>query len=787
MKIRFKGLAKLFKAIPNRAHLFPVKVLVNGKNKSFYAIRYKTGNKAMEIVLKQMRIPNDREALFDSKDGKAKNLSEKDVLEIYSKAGKPGSLNEFIQANFKKPIIKPRNSSIVDLDNKQMSIDDLMQGNKKEQKPESGITITGPIYDDDERPTYYINDNGNVIETQDSNLVEQYRKKQKEVNNQAGTDDKDNNQSNDNEGEENLGKENKKPQNEITDPKQIIIDKLQQKGAFIWEKGGYERLYFNEVGKEVADRIAKEEGISKESSTYKALGYFTNKMYLNLKDGKVYIPSNGSKGYKLESKYSKKIVQYVKELPKNIDTTSNENVKLLSAEGEEKLLQAIGGKVCRGNPYRAYIDPLKMQELAIPEDKKNPWTSGAISRRKTLEDATINLITGEITPKKIYGENIIPKAQEVINNLISEIKTETEGSKPEENQKTPEQQDKELKDKRAKQQSKEMQFERELIDEGDYGKIRKFGTKKIISKGEYPKAKNLDDFVKRTKAVKDFHLDIKGRAILDMFGIEAPLFNKRNGRPLSLDRYTKVSGYCSKNAEGETLEIALVAETGDNVRETKTTIHECMHSKLRNSISEAMEGLKFKNYIAGENIRGYIEETIVEMAGQGVSNLIHGNETDKQRWSYEGIVARAIPAILGVPEFKGARKNGLHGIGQEICKNLMSGNREFIQNVVNRYIENPEISKYIKTPIENKSGDMIEKRMKAIETKVLERTDKVEKIKNDTRRSGIANLVEELKRGTISLEGALNSEKYKEIAAILITKFLEDEDLEALEGLALSF
>lgn len=52
MKIRFKGLAKLLKAIPNRAHLFPVKVLVNGKNKSFYAIRYKTGNKAMEIVLK---------------------------------------------------------------------------------------------------------------------------------------------------------------------------------------------------------------------------------------------------------------------------------------------------------------------------------------------------------------------------------------------------------------------------------------------------------------------------------------------------------------------------------------------------------------------------------------------------------------------------------------------------------------------------------------------------------------------------------------------------------------
>lgn len=96
VKIRLKGLRSLIKAVQNKAHLFPVKVLVNGKTKTYYSIRYKTGNKAMEIAKKQMKIPNNREALFDSKDGKAKNLSEKDVLAIYSKAGKPGSLNEFI-------------------------------------------------------------------------------------------------------------------------------------------------------------------------------------------------------------------------------------------------------------------------------------------------------------------------------------------------------------------------------------------------------------------------------------------------------------------------------------------------------------------------------------------------------------------------------------------------------------------------------------------------------------------------------------------------------------------
>ena len=338
MKIRLKGLRSLIKAVQNRAHLFPVKVLVNGKTKTYYSIRYKTGNKAMEIAKKQMKIPDNVEALFDTKDGKRKNLTEKEVLKIYDEAGKPGSLQDFIQANFKRPKQKNQKSKRTISSDQQLSIDDLMQGNNKKngkekteklwqefekwrvkadndlfgivnsyhkkvedmtpseyrrimehffkeeiargytqsgetldeclenyiqmfkdqikrkedeksawnddyykeiynhleqiykkgdwlfeldakkyirqfiwdkvgldrsaaqnagkaalkdilvkngeykekevkKEPESGITITGPIYDDDERPTYYINDNGNVIETQDSKVVEQYRKK----------------------------------------------------------------------------------------------------------------------------------------------------------------------------------------------------------------------------------------------------------------------------------------------------------------------------------------------------------------------------------------------------------------------------------------------------------------------------------------------------------------------------------------------------------------------------------------------------------------------------------
>lgn len=812
MKIKVKGFKSLIKAVQNRAHLFPVKVLVNGKTKTYYSIRYKTGNKAMEIAKKQMKIPNNVEALFDTKDGKRKNLTENDVLRIYDKAGKPGSLQDFIKKNFKKPYVKPRNSTTVDLEQQQMSIDDLMQGNnkknnketsgkekteklwqefekwrvkanndlsgivrsyhkdiedmnaseyksimehffkeeiargytqngetideclenyiqmfkdqikdkedrknawnddyykeiynhlekmhekgdwtfeldakkylrqflrdkvgldryaaqnagkaalkdilakndgdKKEEKkkePESGITITGPIYDD-ERPTYYINDNGNVIETQDTKIVDQYRQKQKESKNQAGTDYKDDNANNKNTGGENPDKENKNKENE------------DKKNA--WNDDYYKTFY------EKLDAIYKK---------YRG------------------------------------------------------SISFFSPEAELILKEFIADKV--GLDREAAINAWKaaIEELVVPKPNNE-------NQKDIPKDAD-----GGLDFAKLFEK------------------------------------DRALKEQRDKQWVKERNAEvepRKSIVNGDYGKVRKYGTKKIMSNGEYPKAKDLNDFTKKVKTMKDFHLDIKGRAILDMFDIKAPLFNKRNGKPISLNKHLKVGGYCYRSITGETTEIALMAETGDSVWETENTIHECMHSKLKNSVSKAISEMGIKSEVRRETIRSEIEETIAEMAGQGVNNLIHGSATDKKRWSYEKIIAQAIPRIWGTPEFAEARKKGLHGIGQEICKRLMNNDTSFVENVVQEYLE---------APIDNQLNGKIENRMQAIEWAITGNEHKVVNIQYDTGKSEIANLVEELKRGTISLQAALNSSQYREIAAILITKFLEEEDLDVLDGAA---
>ena len=592
MKIRFKGLAKLLKAVPNRAHLFPVKVLVNGKNKSFYAIRYKTGNKAMEIVLKQMRIPNDREALFDSKDGKAKNLSEKDVLNIYEKAGKPGSLNEFIQANFKKPIVKPRNSSTVDLDSKQMSIDDLINPAEEKNKKERYIKElkSKELKHDYKKARYVADESGEVL----------WRETELKYNLAITYDNK---------------------ISEMTSKGQL--DNLKAKTS-------------EELEKELSDCRRLKELLGK--------GYSDNR--------------------KLNAEYWTKAVE---------------------------------------NGVRNLDDLLKFDE---------DFRNGKFDNKQQEE----------------------------------------------------------------KEQVEKLAFRNVGMDGGliNFIKMRE-GTTRVESKGEYKQVKNINELVNQVKPLKDSHTKIKGRAIMDMFGISADLYSKSNNIPFP----TGSVGYCSrqyneKTGKGYISEIGLVADRGNSYDETKTAVHECMHAKLTLSGKNKLMDSIYTSGKKGKQIILKIEEPMVELAGQAVARQIHGDEANKSLHSYATFIADFLPRVWTSDIFKNVRKKGSLGIGQAIAEQLTSGNVDFINKVYDSFNAN-----------DDKKANS--NRMKAIETKMLERTDKVEKIQNDTGVSSIANLVEELKRGTISLEGALNSSKYRELAAVLIAKFLEDEDLEVLEGLALSF
>lgn len=701
MRIIIKDFKSLIKAVQNRAHLFPVKVLINGKNKTFYGMRYKSGNKAMEIAKKQMKLPENIEVSFDSKDGKAKGLSEKEVLDLYTKAGKHGSLQDFIASNFKRPKVK----------SDQLSINDM-------QKPEKE---TSPAKNNENSKA---NTYGNLSKYQ--------------------------------------------------------FRRLQQKGASLWDKNGEKRLYFNDLGIDLAEKVSNNPGF-KGKIGGNAINEQGGKMYYDMDSGKFYTKVNGGDS----GKFAGAIFNEAKSLLENLKKEEESNPKdinrltdnpNLTARQEKALLERLGADADIDNTHsHTWIKPdvKVMQELIGKIGGGHQ--SKAASRRA---NETLFNLKYDVNRNKVFGdtkdrEGVRDMAQTAINNLIEEVKSNELVNKLAA-------EDKVLKEKRSSQIVKEKIKAREKTLTGEQaGKFRyRLGTKKIDSKHEYQEVKTTNELVEKIKPIKDMHTDIKGRAIMDMLGINVPLYSKRNGNAFNVlisGVGTCAAGLCRFLAEKDgsriNKEICLVAETGDPVHETKTAIHECMHAKVSEIVTANLDKLgKGERRIALKSL----EETLVETAGQAISNLVHGKDTDRQIHSYADQMANCLPCIWDLDEFKNVRKEGTHGIGREIYNQLTAKNGDFLANVLDKYQD-------------SKKDPAMSNKYKAIESKMLERTDKVEKIQQDTGKSDIANLVEELKRGTISLEGALNSSNYRELAAILITKFLEDEDLDEIDALALSF
>ena len=852
MKIRFKGLAKLLKAVPNRAHLFPVKVLVNGKNKSFYAIRYKTGNKAMEIVLKQMRIPNDREALFDSKDGKAKNLSEKEVLAIYSKAGKPGSLNEFIQANFKKPIIKPRNSSLVDLGDKQMSIDDLMNQQKGGEKKET------------EQPSPY----GNLskyqfkrLQQKGASLWESHGKRRiyfnnlgvelaRKVNEARGGRASDNfmslvgnklyydldsekfstlvdNPNSDDflqdlfkearetiDGLKEEEKTNPKDLNRLTENPNLTASQektlLEKLGVDVDLDDINNRTSVEPDRKVIEELIGKKyDKINGEKLSRSAASRVNETLYglrYDVNTNEVIVFTKDNEG--IREMVQKAIDKLIEDIKSNDTGAGNEQATQDQEPQEEKLENANGNEENKpttdeleaNEKITQYKNHLESKESDIDIDK----VSGNLVRETTAIDysnAKKNIlkfidknsqVSNRADLEHIVGAGVrnldnVKKIIETVDddgfwngyrdfkaqrpNLLEKqgvnslIVYYNEYSKNNKQEATQGQEPQETK----------LEFRNVGLNGGLINLIlMREGTTRVESKNEYKEVKNIEGLIKQIEPLKDSHTKIKGRAIMDMLGIDADLYSRAGNIPFP----TGSIGYCTKLYNKETgecqiSEIGLVADRDNPAAETKTAIHECMHARIGLAGKSNLLDLSFGSDTKSSKLADRIEESLVEMAGQAIAHKVHGKEANQLIHSYSEAIVSVLPNIWDSDIFKKSRKNGLLGIGMEIAKRITSKDTNFLNEMVSKN--------------QNVDKDLHSKRINAIESKIKDRSDKVDKIQNDTGVSGIASLVEELKRGTISLEGALNSSKYRELAAVLITKFLEDEDIDALEQLALSF
>lgn len=290
----------------------------------------------------------------------------------------------------------------------------------------------------------------------------------------------------------------------------------------------------------------------------------------------------------------------------------------------------------------------------------------------------------------------------------------------------------------------------------NWGAMKRFGTKKILSNGLTQPLKSLSAVEEQAKAFKNEHTDILARNTLDMFGLDIPLYVKRNGKAIKLGR-KEVHGFCQFDENGPR-EISVVDYT-DKKHSYKTTIHESMHALFAKTFNE--EGKQLARVLSHENHEG-----LVELIGQASARKVYGEEANSMTPSYLSFVTKTALQLRFGGMFEG---KGIYDVATEIGEMAAKGDSDGLFQVA----ENLERFKDI--PMERLTNDIT---YDIIENpdRVDEKAAKLNKEKNLGEPSELANLVEELKRGTISLSQALNSPQFGPLAALLILEFLEDED-----------
>lgn len=298
------------------------------------------------------------------------------------------------------------------------------------------------------------------------------------------------------------------------------------------------------------------------------------------------------------------------------------------------------------------------------------------------------------------------------------------------------------------------------------GALKRLGTKKIESKGEYKKTSNFEDLRTNLEKLKGLHTDTVARAAMDMAGINAPLYVRRNDGIIKLSSTSKCVGYCQYDYNGTVKEIAVVDFTGDRAHSYKTTIHEVMHGLLAQTKSKDGASL-------APRMNKVFNEGIVEMIGTASMKKAYGKEyRSQERRAYADYVVDTCLRLKKMNEFKGKTFS-------QIADTL--GNAAFNRDWdnllrINDYLERSYIESPGKCSLNEGYNDLDK-----IEKSAKKRfADENNGDMTNFEKTQIAMLVDRLKNTDFTLEQALNSNQYGELAAILLYNMLEDEDDELL-------
>ncbi|MDO5037895.1 MAG: hypothetical protein Q4E37_06325 [Tissierellia bacterium] len=241
---------------------------------------------------------------------------------------------------------------------------------------------------------------------------------------------------------------------------------------------------------------------------------------------------------------------------------------------------------------------------------------------------------------------------------------------------------------------------------------------------------------------------------MDMFGIKAPLYVKRNGK-LFLGR---LAGYCRYAQEGlkwEVTEIGVV-DRPSVTAVFSTTVYECMHAKMASRV--------YNNQInMVEKLNRMDHEGMVDLAAFASLKKNFGYEESSKR--IPSYFDHIVDVHLKLSSHDAFKEKHISETGATLANAIYSGNDRFLSSVAD-HLSNAE------RPSFDRSIDVIEKAArKASENRLRKDPEKFEQ-------TGMGKFVEMLKSGLISNDQALNSPQYRVLASILVFEILEEEEEE---------
>lgn len=285
------------------------------------------------------------------------------------------------------------------------------------------------------------------------------------------------------------------------------------------------------------------------------------------------------------------------------------------------------------------------------------------------------------------------------------------------------------------------------------------GIDKLEFKGEYKKAKDFQDLKNSLSKLKGMNTKVVGRAVMDMAGIEAPLYVSRNGVSFMLGR-SLAKGYCSYNPlNGTVVNICITDYPKDRAQSYKVSIHETMHGLL----AQTMSGDRSFAY----DLPSRYNEGIVELVASASLKEAYGKEYNtKNRRVYEDFVVDTVLKLKRMPEYK---DKTLSQLGQILGDAAFNRDAKTLEKI-KKHLTSTKISY---KQIREFTPEQIERA--AIHRYAAEHDGDV----TEFEKTQLAMLVERIKNTNYTLEDAMKG-GYRGLAFVLLYNILDEEDDELL-------